>query len=65
MTTLIIPWDISDDFIHSGKVYDAVADVVGVRTVFAGLRFEDSDPIKNRLTFEITDMELIQRLLTL
>ena len=54
---------IEDDFIHSGKVYDATADVGGARLTFAGLRFADSDPIRNELTFEITDMELIRRLL--
>ena len=54
-----------DTFIPSGKVYDATADVAGNRLTFSGLRFEDSDPIENELIFEITDMELIQKLLTL
>ncbi len=56
--------EIRGGFIHSGKIYDAVADIEGVRTILAGLRFEDSDPIKNQLVFEITDTELIQKLLT-
>ncbi|UNI72470.1 MAG: hypothetical protein [Chaetfec virus UA24_244] len=50
-------------YIHSGKVYDAVADVEGERLSFAGMRFEDSDPIKNELIFRITDLELVQKLL--
>lgn len=49
--------------IHSGKVFEALADVEGERLEFAGLRFEDSDPLKNELVFEITDLELIQKLL--
>ncbi len=52
------------ELIDSGKVYDAIADVEGERTRLAGLRFKDSDPIKNTLVFEITDIELIQKLLT-
>jgi len=51
--------------IHSGKVYDAIADVEGTRLTFAGMRFEDSDPINNELIFSVTDLELIQKLLTL
>lgn len=54
--------EISEDFIHSGKVYEAAADVNGERLFFSGLRFEDSDPFTNELTFEITDMELIRKL---
>ncbi len=49
--------------IHSGKVYDAIADVEGERLSFAGMRFEDSDPINNELVFNITDLELIQKML--
>ncbi len=56
--------EIPDGFIHSGKVFDAVADIDGRSTILAGLRFADSDPIKNELVFEITDTELIQKLLT-
>ena len=55
--------EIENGFIHSGKVYDALADVKGGRITFAGLRFSDSDPIRNELIFEITDLELIQKLL--
>lgn len=51
---------IDNDGIHSGKVYEAVADVNNKRINFAGLRFEDSDPLKNELVFEITDLELIR-----
>lgn len=53
--------EIDNEFIHSGKVYEAVADVNGKRIHFSGLRFEDSDPLKNELVFEITDLELIQK----
>lgn len=51
--------------IHSGKVYEAVGDVENRKLDFAGLRFTDSDPIENTLTFEIPDLELIQKLLTI
>lgn len=54
---------LTDDSIHSGKIFDITADVNGERLLFAGLRFEDSDPIENTLTFEITDLELIKKLL--
>ena len=56
---------IEESFIHSGKVYDATADVAGRQLTFAGLHFTDSDPIRNELTFEITDVELIQKLLAI
>lgn len=55
--------EVSDCFIHSGKVYDAIADVMNEKITFAGLRFMDSDPIKNTLVFEITDLELVKRLI--
>jgi len=54
-------WRIEDDFIHSGKVYEAVAYVNGEKIHFAGLRFEDSNPVNNVLVFEITDLALIQK----
>lgn len=54
-----------DRLIHSGKVYDAAADVNGERTLFAELRFLDSNPLENELVFEITDLELIQKLMKL
>ena len=49
--------------IHSGKVFEALADVKSERLEFAGLRFLDSDPLKNELVFKITDLELIQKLI--
>lgn len=49
--------------IDSGKVFEAQAIVNGERLAFAGLRFEDSDPLKNELIFEIPDLELIQKML--
>ncbi len=47
----------------SGKVFEVRASTGGERLEFAGLRFEDSDPLKNELVFEIPDLELIQKLL--
>lgn len=59
----------SDDEIHSGKVYESVGDVQGERSceklIFSGLRFEDSDPVTGNITFEITDLELIRKMLTM
>ena len=49
--------------IHSGKVYESLADVENQKISFAGMRFEDSDPINGELTFEISDRELVQKLL--
>ncbi len=51
------------DAVDSGKVFEAQAVVSSERLIFAGLRFEDSDPLKNELVFEIPDLELIQKLL--
>ncbi len=51
------------DAVDSGKVFEAQAVVSGERLAFAGLRFEDSDPLENELVFEIPDLELIQKLL--
>lgn len=53
----------NSSLIHSGKVYEAVAYVENEKTIFAGLQFEDSNPIENELVFHITDLELIQKLL--
>lgn len=51
------------DAVDSGKVFEVQAVVSGERLEFAGLKFEDSDPLENELIFEITDLELIQKLL--
>lgn len=51
------------DVVDSGKVFEAQAVVSDERFAFAGLRFEDSDPLENELVFEIPDLELIQKLL--
>ncbi|MCX4317505.1 MAG: hypothetical protein OSJ52_12860 [Lachnospiraceae bacterium] len=51
------------DSVDSGKVFEIQAGVGGERMNFAGLRFEDSDPLTNELIFEIPDLELIQTLL--
>lgn len=57
----------SDDEFNSGKVYEAVGDVMGEasceRLIFSGLRFEDSDPVSGSVKFEITDLELIRKML--
>ncbi len=55
--------DFSFDSVDAGKVFEIRASTGGERLEFAGLRFEDSDPLKNELIFEIPDLELIQKLL--
>ena len=52
------------DAVHGGRVFEAQAGVCGERLAFAGLRFEDSDPLRNELIFEIPDLELVQELLS-
>jgi hypothetical protein len=51
------------------KTYEAEGAVIGdqrtEKLLFSGLKFADNDPIKNTITFEITDMSLIQYLLKL
>lgn len=47
--------------IHSGKVYEAAADINCERISLAGLHFIDSDPVNGELIFEIADRELIQK----
>lgn len=54
---------IGNNYIHTGKVYEAVGDIAGKRTLLSGLQFYDSDPIDNKLVFEVKDMELIEKLL--
>ncbi len=49
--------------ILSGRVFDASAFVGNEKLLFSGLQYQDSDPLTNRLTFEIADLELIQKLL--
>lgn len=53
----------SFDSVDTGKVFEVRAGVSGERLEFSGLRFEDFDPLKNELVFEIPDLELIQKLL--
>lgn len=59
----------TDEEINSGNVYEATATVQGEhereKLLFAGLRFDDSDPVAGSITFEITDLELIRKLLTM
>lgn len=50
-----------EDLVHSGKVFEALADVENVRTLFAGLRFTDSDPVSGEWTFAIPDTALIEQ----
>lgn len=47
----------------SAKIYGVTGTVANERMVFDGLRFEDSDPIAGTFTMEITDLELIRKLL--
>lgn len=57
----------TDDAFHTGKVYEAVGDVHGEhsceRLIFSGLRFEDIDPLNGTVTLEVTDLELIRKML--
>ncbi len=47
----------------AGKIFEIKASTEGKRLEFVRLRFEDFDPLKNELVFEIPDLELIQKLL--
>lgn len=57
----------SDDTFNTGKVYEAVGDVQGEqsceRLIFSGLRFEDMDPLEGTVTLEVTDLELIRKMI--
>lgn len=57
----------TDDEFHTGKVYEVVGDVQGERScerlIFSGLRYEDMSPVDGSVTLEITDLELIQKML--
>lgn len=53
----------SFDSVDAGKIFEIKASTGGERLEFVGLRFEDFDPLKNELVFEIPDLELIQKLL--
>lgn len=57
----------TDDEFNTGKVYEAVGDVQGERScerlVFSGLRFEDMNPLNGTVTLEVTDLELIRKML--
>lgn len=63
-----IEYQMEDEF-NTGKVYEAVGDVQGERScerlIFSGLRFEDMDPMNGRVTLEVTDLELIRKMLTM
>lgn len=58
----LLPEEICD-----GRIYSATAMIHGeheiAKLLFDGLRYEDSDPIEGTVTFEIEDLELIERLL--
>ena len=58
-----------DDEFSSGKVYEASCDVYGERKCerlfFSGMRFEDSNPLDGSVTFEITDLELIRKMINM
>jgi hypothetical protein len=53
----------------TAKTYEAEGDVTGERKteklLFSGLRFADNDPVSGTLTFEITDLNLIEMLLNI
>ncbi len=59
----------TDDEFNTGKVYEAVGDVQGERScerlIFSGLRFEDMDPLNGSVTLEVTDLELIRKMITM
>ena len=61
-----IDYKIDNEF-NSGKVYEAVGDVQGEkaceRLIFSGLRFEDINPLNGTVTLEVTDLELIRKML--
>lgn len=61
-------YQMEDEF-NTGKVYEAVGDVQGERSserlIFSGLRFEDIDPMDGSVTLEVTDLELIRKMLTM
>jgi hypothetical protein len=58
---------LSQESFSEGKNYEVIGDVTGAREqkrlLFSGLRFYDDDPTKNTVTFEITDLSLIEKLL--
>lgn len=57
----------TEDEFSTGKVYEAVGDVQGEQTcerlIFSGLRYEDMEPVDGTVTFEVTDLELIRKML--
>lgn len=57
----------AEDEFSTGKVYEAVGEVQGEQTcerlIFSGLRYEDMDPVDGTVTFEVTDLELIRKML--
>lgn len=52
---------------QSGKIYEAACTVTGEEEsealLFAGMRYNDMDPVTGQVTFEITDLGLIQKML--
>jgi hypothetical protein len=58
---------LSMDIFSEADVYDAAGTVTGenssARITFSGLRFEDNDPISGKVTFEVTDLHLIESML--
>ena len=59
----------TEDEFNTGKVYEAVGDVQGEQTyerlIFSGLRYEDMDPVDGTVTFEVTDLELIRKMINM
>jgi hypothetical protein len=54
---------------NSGRAYEAIGDVTGEsqteELVFSGLQYDDMDPVSGTVTFEIKDMDIIQKMLTM
>jgi hypothetical protein len=54
---------------NSGRVYEAIGSVTGEhqsnRMIFSGLKYDDMNPINGTVTFEITDLNIIQKMLTM
>lgn len=59
----------SENEFNSSKVYEAIGDVQGElkcdRLIFSGLRYEDMNPLSGTVTFEITDLELIKKMINM
>lgn len=59
----------TEDEYNTGKVYEAIGDVRGElkceRLIFSGMRYKDTNPLSGTVTFEITDLELIRKMINM